>query len=136
MISDVPKEIGLPDQKDEDAIAAVVLYELFRNYADRIYRPKDRYYFTEKAVKIFQEEFQVKGLSSEWIDKQIMGNFHEREVSNYFKYVNNTFNTANVKDYINQRLADKSNNHFLVSIMDCPNGISDIFKLSRILFKE
>jgi hypothetical protein len=57
VISDVPKEIGLPDQKDEDAIAAVVLYEVFRNYADRIYRPKDRYYFTEKAVKIFQEEF-------------------------------------------------------------------------------
>lgn len=64
VISDVPKEIGLPDQKDEDAIATVVLYEVFRNYADRIYRPKDRQFFADRAVEIFQNEFQVKGITS------------------------------------------------------------------------
>ena len=42
VISDDPAEIGLKGQREEDAIANVVLYEVFRNYADRIYKPKDR----------------------------------------------------------------------------------------------
>ena len=45
VISDDPREIGLKDQREEDAIANVVLYEVFRNYADRIYKPKDRLIF-------------------------------------------------------------------------------------------
>jgi hypothetical protein len=42
VISDDPYEIGLKGQREEDAIANVVLYEVFRNYADRIYKPADR----------------------------------------------------------------------------------------------
>ena len=57
VISDDPREIGLKDQREEDAIANVVLYEVFRNYADRIYKPKDRLEFAKKAVDIFRHEF-------------------------------------------------------------------------------
>lgn len=135
VISDEPGEIG-PDGTEEEAIANVVLYEVFRNYADRIYRPGDRRAFAEKAVDIFQQEFQVKGLQPESIDRLILGNFHEREISAYFKYVNNTDNKERVKDMIIQSIAEKSNNHFLASVLDTPNGISDVFRLSRILFKE
>ena len=35
-----------------------------------------------------------------------------------------------------QKLTEKSNNHFLMSFLDTPNGVRDVFKLSRILFKE
>jgi len=50
--------------------------------------------------------------------------------------VNNTERKDKVKDMIIQRLAAKSNNHFLASFLDTPNGIRDVFKLSRILCKE
>lgn len=39
VISDDPKEIGLPGEPEEDSVANIVLYEVFRNYADRIYKP-------------------------------------------------------------------------------------------------
>ena len=35
-----------------------------------------------------------------------------------------------------QKIAEKSNNHFLSSALDTPNGIRDVFRLSRVLFKE
>ena len=135
VISDEPSEIA-PGQKEEEAIANVVLYELFRNYADRIYRPADRRVFATKAVDIFQREFQVKGIQPESVDRLILGNFHDPEVSSYFKYVNNTDKERHVRDRIVQKIADKSNNHFLASILQAPNGVSDVFRLSRILFKE
>jgi hypothetical protein len=78
VISDDPWEIGLKGQREEDAIANVVLYEVFRNYADRIYKPQDRLLFAEKAVDIFRHEFQMRDVSVAAIDKLIIGNFHER----------------------------------------------------------
>jgi len=39
VISDDHLEIGLKGQREEDAIANVVLYEVFRNYSDRIMKP-------------------------------------------------------------------------------------------------
>ena len=68
-----------------------MLYEVFRNYADRIYKPQDRLLFAQKAAEIFRHEFQMKEANVEYIDKMIIGNFHERTgVSTYCKYVNNT----------------------------------------------
>lgn len=78
VISDDPNEIGLKGQREEDAIANVVLYEVFRNYADRIYKPADRLLFAQKAVEIFRHEFQMKDAKVEYIDEMVIGNFHER----------------------------------------------------------
>ena len=39
VISDDPKELGLKGQREEDVMANVVLYEVMRGYADRIYKP-------------------------------------------------------------------------------------------------
>ena len=136
VISDDPKEIGSKDQREEDVIANVVLYEVFRNYADRIYKPQDRLQFAQKAVEVFRQEFQMKDSDVKYIDRMIIGNFHERQTSSYSKFVNNTDKKERVKDMIIQKIAEKSNNHFLASILDTPNGIQDVFKLSRILFKE
>ena len=136
VISDDPKEIGSKDQREEDVVANVVLYEVFRNYADRIYKPQDRLHFAQKAVEVFRQEFQMKDADVKYIDRMIIGNFHERQTSSYSKFVNNTDKKERVKDMIIQKIAEKSNNHFLASILDAPNGIQDVFKLSRILFKE
>jgi hypothetical protein len=57
VISDNAKEIGVKGQKEEHAVANLVLYEVLRNYADRIYKPKDRLDFITKAVDIFRLEF-------------------------------------------------------------------------------
>ena len=72
----------------------------------------------------------------EYIDSLIMGNFHEKKSSIYIKLINNTENKARVKDMMMRKIAEKSNNHFLTSALDTPNGIRDVFRLSRILFKE
>jgi len=77
VISDEAKEIGTKGQREEDAVANLVLYEVFRNYADRIYKPQDRLVFVQKAVEIFRHEFQMKEASAEYIDQMIVGNFHE-----------------------------------------------------------
>jgi hypothetical protein len=37
---------------------------------------------------------------------------------------------------IHLKLSGATNNHFLLSVLDQPNGIRDVFRLSRILFKE
>jgi hypothetical protein len=39
VISDDHLEIGLKGQREEDVIANIVLYEVFRNYSDRIMKP-------------------------------------------------------------------------------------------------
>jgi hypothetical protein len=140
VISDEAKEIGSRGQREEDAVANLVLYEVLRNYADRIYKPQDRLLFARKAVEIFRHEFQMKDAEGpEYIDRMIIGNFHERAAANapsYAKFVNNTERKERVKDMMIQRLVEKSSNHFLASFLDTPNGIRDVFRLSRILCRE
>ena len=72
----------------------------------------------------------------EYLDSMIMGNFHEKKQSVYIKLINNTEQKSRVKDMMMQKIAEKSNNHFLSSALDTPNGVRDVFRLSRILFKE
>jgi hypothetical protein len=78
----------------------------------------------------------MKEAKPEYLDSMIMGNFHEKKASVYIKLINNTAHKARVKDIIIQKLAEKSNNHFLTSTLDGPNGIRDVFRISRILYKE
>jgi hypothetical protein len=52
------------------------------------------------------------------VDEMIIGNFHEKSQSSYIKFINNTDNKSRVKDMIVQRIAEKSNNHFLASVLD------------------
>lgn len=72
----------------------------------------------------------------EYIDSLIIGNYHEKKKSIYVKLINNTENQARVKDMMMQKIAANTNNDFLKSALDTPNGIRDVFRLSRILFKE
>lgn len=140
VLSDEASELGPKGQREEEAVANLVLYEVFRNYADRIKKPKDRLLFAQRAVDVFRHEFQMREASVEVIDRMIVGNFHERAGPNahlsHAKFINVTDRHERVKDMITQRLAEKSNNHFLTSYLDTPNGIRDVFRVSRILCKE
>ena len=136
VISDDAAEIGVKGQGEEDVMANLVLYEVLRNYADRIYKPADRRLFVETAVGIFETEFQMKGADAEYLDRMVVGNYHEKQLINYIRCVNQANNLSRVKDMIHLKLSGATNNHFLLSVLDQPNGIRDVFRLSRILFKE
>ena len=78
----------------------------------------------------------MKESRPEYLDKMIIGNFHDKKNSVYIKLINNTDNKLRVKDIIMAKISERSNNHFLTSALDSPNGIRDVFRLSRILYKE
>jgi len=78
----------------------------------------------------------MKNPELENIDRLVLGNYHERTQSIYIKYVNQTSHLDKVRDVIMLRMAEKSNNHFLCSVLDSPTGVRDVFRLSRILFKQ
>ena len=42
----------------------------------------------------------MKDAKVEYIDKMIIGNFHERQTSSYIKFINNTGKEEGVKDRI------------------------------------
>lgn len=136
VISDDAREIGVKGQSEEDVMANLVLYEVLRNYADRIYKPEDRRLFVKSAVEIFKHEFQMKDADVEYLDRMVVGNYHEKQLINYIRCVNQANNLSRVKDMIHLKLSGATNNHFLLSVLDQPNGIRDVFRLSRILFKE
>lgn len=41
-----------------------------------------------------------------------------------------------LRNVLREKLKNVSSNHFLESFLDAPNGLKEIFRLSRILFKE
>lgn len=82
----------------------------------------------------------MKDASVEYIDSMIMGNFHERVGAHAnqpaARFKNVTDRKERVRDIIMQKLAEKSNNHFLASYLDAPNGIRDLYRMSRTLCRE
>lgn len=54
----------------------------------------------------------------------------------HIKYSNFTGQEKEVREEIRDKLKNVSNNHFLESFLDAPNGLKEVFRLSRILFKE
>ena len=100
VISDDAKEIGVKGAKEEDTVANVVLYEVMRNYADRIYKPQDRALFMKVTCEIFRKEFQMKEADPAYIDRLVIGNYHEKQLTNYIRYVNQEEKLYRVKDMI------------------------------------
>jgi Holliday junction resolvasome RuvABC ATP-dependent DNA helicase subunit len=43
---------------------------------------------------------------------------------------------SDIKNIIRKKIAAKSNNQFLETFLEAPNSVKEIFRLSRILFKE
>ena len=78
----------------------------------------------------------AKDTNKEFIDRMVIGNYHEKKEGSYIRYSNQTENLDKVKDIITQKVAAATNNNFLCSTLDAPNGVRDIFRLSRILFKD
>lgn len=94
-------------------MANVVLYEVMRNYADRICKPSKRTEFMEECLAIFEEEFQMKDPDLAYIDALVIGNYHEKSTMNYIRYVNQEDRLYRVKDMIQMKLVGSTNNHFL-----------------------
>ena len=71
-----------------------------------------------------------------YIDQMLLGNYTDRRPGSHLKYLYMNHDAKQVKAEIRDRIRKNSNNHFLESFLDAPNGLKEIFRLSRILFKE
>ena len=70
------------------------------------------------ALEIFRHEFQMKDADMEYVDRLVIGNYHEKQTINYIRYVNQEERLYRVKDMIQMKLVGSTNNHFLQSVLD------------------
>ena len=93
----------------------------------------------QKWCESFKQEF-VGGatpLSPAIVDNLILGNYHERLPTAYIKFSPVTPDKIkSIKAEMKKKLAAKSNNPLLESYMESPNCVKEVFRISRILFKE
>ena len=67
----------------------------------------------------------------------ILGNYHDRLPTAYVKMSPvNQDNVKGIKAELKKKVAAKSNNPLLESYIESPNCIKEVFRISRILFKE
>ena len=52
------------------------------------------------------------------------------------RYINVTNQKKEVKDILREKLAKVSKNHYLESFIDTPNSVKEVFRISRIFYKE
>ena len=115
----------------------MMLYELMRTYGDRILMPSHRASLVNRVLDSCKQEFVAGGhITPAYIDEMLLGNYHERRQGAHLKYLYMNSESKQVKDEIRLKVRKCSNNHFLESFLDAPNGLKEIFRLSRVLFKE
>jgi len=86
-LSDVWAELVPKHRREEDAVAEMISYEIMRTFSDRILSPNQRKGFLTILKESVKQEFFSGGyLNDEFLDKMIMGNYHEKKPSNYVKY--------------------------------------------------
>jgi hypothetical protein len=67
----------------------------------------------------------------------ILGNYHDRLPTAYVKMSPvNQDKVKGIKAELKKKVAAKSNNPLLESYIETPNCIKEVFRISRILFKE
>jgi hypothetical protein len=76
-------------------------------------------------------------LTPAFVDGIILGNYHDRLPSACIKQTQvHADKFEGIKQEIRQRVRSRSNNHLLEAFLEAPNSVKEIFKLSRILFKD
>ena len=75
-------------------------------------------------------------MTPQHLDNLLLGNYHDRRPNSHVKYINVGSSQKEVKDQIRKKLRSISNNHFLELFLDAPNGVYELFRFSRILYKE
>jgi hypothetical protein len=132
-------EPGMSKWREEDAIADIFCYEAMRCFGDRIMRPSFRTEFMGKLSEICQKEFLCdKNYSPSYIENLTLGNYHIREPKAPMKMMN--VSAPHLRLAATQMILEKCNsltgNQILQSLLDAPTGLSDLYRISRILFKE
>lgn len=128
-----------PKRREEDAIADIFCYEAMRCFGDRIMRPGFRTEFLGKLAEICQKEFLCsKNYSASYIENLILGNYHSRDPKEPMKMTN--VSAPHQRIEATQAILEKCNslsgNQLLQSLLDSPTGLNDLYRISRILFKE
>ena len=110
-----------------------------RCFGDRIMRPKPRSDFINKLVDICQKEFLCGSLYSPiYIDKLILGDYHARQAKAHVKMTNITSNKAKyiATHIVQEKVKSLTGNQMLLTLLDMPTGLNDLYRISRIYFKE
>lgn len=125
-------------QREEDALADIFCYEAMRCFGDRIMRPNPRTTFIKKLVDICQKEFLCGSHYNEhYIDMLILGNYHVREPKAHIKMSNITREPYRSRaiDEIRGMVTKCTGNQLLLTLLDMPTGLNDLYRISRIFFK-
>jgi hypothetical protein len=132
-------ELMRSDRREEDALADLFCYEAMRTFGDRIMRPSTRNDFMTKLSDICIREFLCnKQYSPAYIDQLVLGNYHIREARAMIKLTNMT--NPRLKNHAVRLIQEKckmfTGNQLLHFIVDIPSGLNDLFKVSKMFFKE
>ena len=145
-------------RREEDALADIFCYEAMRCFGDRIMRPKPRSDFIAKLADICQKEFlcDSRYYTSEYIGSLVLGNYHVREAKAHVKLMNLTLfsGLARVPEQdggggvrlvtvkqksvkvVQEKTRTFTGNQLLQTLLDMPTGLNDLFRISRIYFKD
>lgn len=128
---DVPK-----GQKEEDIVANMMMYEIMRMWGDRIHKGSVRTLMLQKLVECFKQEFiGGSSITVQAVEGVVLGNYHDKLPTASAKHAQVSNITA-VRDIIRSKIKKSSNNQFLEVFLEAPTSVKDIFRISRILFKE
>ena len=110
-----------------------------RTFGDRIMRPSTRSDFQNKLAEICQKEFQCdKTYTPLYIDSLVLGNYHVREQKAHVS-LNNVTEMGRkwtAVKLIQEKCKTYTGNQLLQFLIDVPTGLNDLFRISRIFFKD
>ena len=102
-------------------------------------RPSARTVFLQKLSEVCQREFLCdKTYSPTYLEQLNLGNYHDRDQASHLKYTNITGpqKKAIAISQIVKKCKQRSGNQFLQILLDAPNGLNDLYRICRILFKH
>ena len=126
-------------RREEDAVADIFCYQAMRTFGDRIMRPSARADFQAKLSEICHKEYGCdKTYSPLYIDSLVLGNYHVREPKAHVT-LNNVSEPGrkwNAVKLIQEKCKLYTGNQLLHFLLDVPTGLNDLFRMSRIFFKD
>lgn len=129
-------------QREDEGVLQLLTYEVMRVYADRVHKGKERVQLIQKYLEAVKHEFMIGNgqqlMTAKDVEGLILGNYHERLPTAMVKYkvIREAAEVNKIKELIRKKIKEKSNNQTLELYLENPNAIKEIFRLSRILFKE
>lgn len=75
-------------------------------------------------------------MNAQYVDNLLLGNYHDKVDGAHIKYINYTNQRKEVKEKIREKLKKHSGNQYLEAFISAPNGLKEIFRMSRVFYKE